>query len=572
MPIAPRATPFTTPAPYVVPPTQDFDGNDGSWSTFKVNVGTPGQDFRVLASTKSGETYVIVPEGCFPEDGADCPSLRGAEQFNSAQSPGFQLNMSSTWSTIGQYSLDLEAKLNYSGQGIYGYDRVALGPASESSSLSLDKLVVAGVAELSYWMGHIPLGIQSSSFSSLSQPADSFLVQMRNQSKIPSLSYSYTAGAKYRSKGVFGSLVLGGYDSTRFKSNTEQFSYSFASDASRLLTVAVLSMTATNTLGGTMALSSGGHLSLIDSTVPHLWLPRSICDNFELSFGLTYDPTTDLYTINSTMHEKIKSLNPSVTIKLANSISDTGTNYSNIVLPYAAFDLQASHPHYPNATNYFPIRRAANDTQYVLGRTLLQEAYLIVDYERSNFTIAQATFPDPLPAQRIVTINPPLNSTSPKDDNSSSKPPLSTGAIAGIAAGGAILILLIIAGAIAFHRKRKGKKKKYELANTQISEAGSAGGLAAHKDSADGHDPQELGGTPLTELATPHREYAGDNKTFVSPQSEPQELPTSFGGPGWRGRTHYHEMDGESTGVPSQVHSRAPSEDSRYISPITPRY
>lgn len=195
MALAPRAT--TKPEPYVVPPSQEFDGNDGAWSTFKLSVGTPGQDFRVLASTKAGEVYVVVPEGCFPEDGADCPNRRGIEPFQSANSPGFQLNVSSTWSNIGQYSLDLEPNLNYTGQGIYGYDKVALGAAADNSAISVDKPVVAGIAEMGYYLGYLPLGIQASSFSSLSQPIDSLMIQLFNQSKIPSLSYSYTAGANY---------------------------------------------------------------------------------------------------------------------------------------------------------------------------------------------------------------------------------------------------------------------------------------------------------------------------------------------------------------------------------------
>lgn len=197
MQFAPRAAPSTTPAPYVVPPTQSFDGNDGTWSTFKISVGTPGQGFRLLASTKGGETYVVVPDGCFAEDGANCPKLRGAEPFNSATSPGFQTNASSTWLEIGQYSLDWEKNLNYAGQGLYGYDKVALAWAEDKTAVSLDRQIVAGIATMDYYMGYLGLGIQSSSFSSLSRPIDSFLYQMWNQSKIPSLSYSYTAGAKY---------------------------------------------------------------------------------------------------------------------------------------------------------------------------------------------------------------------------------------------------------------------------------------------------------------------------------------------------------------------------------------
>lgn len=566
----------------MVPPSQEFDGNDGSWSTFKISVGTPGQDFRVLASTKAGETYVIVPEGCQAGvDPSDCPQLRGAEIFNSAQSPGFLSNVSSTWSTIGQYDVELEQSLNYTARAMFGFDKVALGPAADDTSLSLDHQVVAGVAELDYYMGSIPLGVPDSSFSSLSQSIDSFLYQLRNGTKIPSLSFAYTAGAKYRLKSVFASLILGGYDSTRFKPNDNDFTFSFSTDPSRLLTVGVESITATNTLKGTYSLSSGAHFSLVDSTVPHLWLPRDVCDAFEAAFGLTYDATTDLYTINSTMRDQLKARNPSITVKLVNSMEDTTTNYTNIILPYAAFDLQASYPYYPNATNYFPIRRAANESQYVLGRTLLQEAYLIVDYERANFTVAQAVFPDPLPAAKVVTIQPPGSSSNDSQSG------LSTAAIAGIAVGAAILLIIALLIALLFlRRKKRSRRQKYELANTQISESASlaVSSPAPHKVH---HEPQELGGTAVAELASPR--HGGHNKPFLSPNHHvPQELPLTPAAPRWQevtaeqmgqARVQYYEMDGASSIVPSRNVSRAPSEDgrgsdARYsgVSPLTARF
>jgi hypothetical protein len=580
MSIAPRATTFTSPEPYVVSPSQEFDGNDGAWSTFKISVGTPGQDFRVLVSTKSGETYVVVPEGCIEGiDGPNCSKLRGVERFQSSQSPGFQVNMSSSWSTLGQYSVDLEGRLNYTAQGLFGFDEVSLGSAVDKSALSLDHQVVAGIADLDYYIGYIPLGVPESSFSSLSESIDSFIYQLRNATKIPSLSFSYTAGAEYKLRSVFGSLILGGYDATRFTPNAQDFSFSFANDPSRLLTVGVESIMAMNTLKGTYSLSSGAHFSLIDSTVPHLWLPQYICDNFEQAFGLTYDPRTDFYLVNNTIHRKLKSLNPSITIKLVNSLEDTSTNYTNIILPYAAFDLQASYPYYENATNYFPIRRAANDTQYVLGRTLLQEAYLIVDYERANFSISQAAFPDPLPAAKIFTIEPPSSSSSSSSSRSGKKS-LGTGAIAGIAAAGAILLLLVLIGAFFVWRKRRGvRKRKYELANTQISETGSWTNISSTAFKNQG--PQELGGTPLTELASPRDgHFNSEQKTFLSPTTVAQELPTpmtpSRGQQRWREVTA-HEMEGSSPP------SRAPSEDgtgrqastgispSTAISPLTER-
>jgi len=579
MPLRPRQTPTPTPEPYVVPPSQEFDGSDGDWSTFKVSVGTPGQDFRMLPSTKSGQTFVMWPGACLETDPQDCPSRRGIGVFDGAQSTGFLSNASSSWSSIGEYEVDLEQALNLTARAAFGFDTVSLGPAAESASnLALEGQVVAGVPDPAYFTGHIPLGVPESSFGG-GNAIDAFLPNLRNKTLIPSLSFAYTAGAKYRLKSVFGQLIIGGYDSTRFEPNKDDLSFAFSTNPSRLLTVGVGSITATNTLKGTYSLSSGTHFSLIDSTVAHLWLPRDICDSFETAFGLTYDESTNLYLINSTMHDQVKARNPIVTIKLVNSLQDVSTNYTNIVLPYSAFDLQASWPYYPNATNYFPIRRAANDTQYTLGRTLLQEAYLVVDYERGNFTVAQNVWPDPLPAANVVTIQPSGASSSDSSSNSG----LSTAAIVGIAVGGGVLILAVIIGFFFFWRRRRLiKNQKYELANTQLSGAASSAVASSAPHKAN-HDPQELSGTPLTELASP-LPYR-DNKAVLTANDVPQELSAQQQPQAqarWQevNAHQYYEMDAESelSRNVSQLGSRAPSDDGRYtgvntgVSPLTGRF
>jgi hypothetical protein len=193
--LSPRAT--TVPAPYTVPPSEQFDGNDGAWSTHFINVGTPGQNFRVLVSTTSGETWIPVTDGCTSSDPSNCGDLRGAETFNGVASSGFQVNQSTTFSPLGIYSLDLESKLNYTGNGLYGYDNVGLG-TSQSPGPSLPQQLVAGIADKDYFLGHLGLSILNTSFSSTSEPVVPFFVNLREQKKIPSLSYGYTAGAVYR--------------------------------------------------------------------------------------------------------------------------------------------------------------------------------------------------------------------------------------------------------------------------------------------------------------------------------------------------------------------------------------
>lgn len=239
--------------------------------------------------------------------------------------------------------------------------------------------------------------------------------------------------------------------------------FSFGSDDSRSLTVGLQSVEASNTLRGVVAPLTSGILSLIDSAAPHIWLPTKACTIFEQAFGLTYDTETELYLVNDTIHAKLQQLNPTVTFKIGNTVY--GGDSVSIELPYLAFDLQASSPFYPTAKTYFPLRRASNDTQYTLGRTFLQEAYIIVDYERSNFSISQALFKDPNP-QRIVTIDSvssaknstavPSATLSPSNIDSPSSA-LSRGTVAGIIIGAAAAFLMICLAVIYLYRKHSFK-------------------------------------------------------------------------------------------------------------------
>jgi Eukaryotic aspartyl protease len=169
---------------------------------------------------------------------------------------------------------------------------------------------------------------------------------------------------------VFGSLILGGYDAS--KSGSKNMSVAFGTDISRDLSVDLQSITITTAQGNKTPLLSKGIFTFIDSTVPHIWLPLDACQNFEQAFGLTWDSTTELYLVDNSLHEKLVSQNASLTFTIANQTS--GGSSLDIVLPYASFDLEVDFPIVENKTRYFPLKRAANDTQYTLGRAFLQEA------------------------------------------------------------------------------------------------------------------------------------------------------------------------------------------------------
>lgn len=192
-------------------------------------------------------------------------------------------------------------------------------------------------------------------------------------------------------KGVFGSLTFGGYDSSRLVPNNVTFDR--APDVSRDLVVGLQSITSTAGNGSRHSLLPNPIWTFIDSTLPFIYLPLESCQAFENAFGLTYNDTARLYIVDDSLHQSLTTSNPNITFQLGNSL--TGGPTVDIVLPYASFDLLASPPRVVgNATKYFPLKRAANDTQYTLGRTFLQEAYVSSSIITVPFGESDESIPD----------------------------------------------------------------------------------------------------------------------------------------------------------------------------------
>lgn len=223
--------------------------------------------------------------------------------------------------------------------------------------------------------------------------------------------------------------------------------FSFGPDTSRDLLVPIQSITSDT--ANTPLLSTVIY-AYIDSLVPHIWLPLEACQAFQQAFGLTYNETAELYFVNDTLHEKLVSQNPNVTCTLGPA--SAGGSTVNVVMQYGSFDLTAEHPIVNNATQYFPLRQAKNDSQYTLGRAFLQDAYVIADYDRSNFSVSQAVLPNSSNIQRIAAIHRPGDMLRSTYHNT-----LSTDDKIGIVIGVVVSSLMIIAAIIklVIHRRTK---------------------------------------------------------------------------------------------------------------------
>ncbi len=190
------------PSPFSFAPSQAWDGDAGSWSSFIIRVGTPPQDFRVLPSTSGQQTWIPVPEGCNQSYQSNplpsnCGASRGAMPFQGSQSNGFVSNASSTWVSKGIYQLDVETDLGYTGNGDFGFDTVGL-EVENSGGLTLTDQLVAGVATEDFFLGQFGLGPKPINLSTFEHPISSYMQNLADQNLIPSLSFGFTAGAKYR--------------------------------------------------------------------------------------------------------------------------------------------------------------------------------------------------------------------------------------------------------------------------------------------------------------------------------------------------------------------------------------
>lgn len=466
------------PAPFAFAPSQLWHGNDGNWSSFDVRVGNPEQNFRVLPSAAIGDLIVPHAVGCSTDDGdlPDCALLRGVSDTNKL--PGFTPNLSTTWQQEGDgyFQMRLDHNLGYDDSALYGRDTVGL-LLQHSGGPTLQNRTVGAVRQMPFFVGYFGLAPLATNFTNFNEPQPSYLTTLKNNLTIPSLSYAYNAGAYYskstqallktmliviESPKVFGSLTLGGYDEARFEPNN--FTFTFNPDETQPTSLKLQRIAAERTFNGSAVLLQDETYVNIDFTMPYLWLPGDVCDNIASLFRLRYDNLTELYLVDDAIHADLLTRSPTFTFSFGSSSDDS--QLLNIELPYAAFNLQASWPIYNDTKNYFPIRRAANETQFTLGRAFMQEAYMIVDFERGNFSLHQATFP-PSNVQKIVAIAAKDAQTDNEKDG------LSKGSIAGIATGSfifAALLILLTTLLIRRHKLQRGKpgvSKSKELSGSE---------------------------------------------------------------------------------------------------------
>lgn len=456
-----------------------------------MQLGTPPQAVRLLPSITGNTIWAVLPQACQDVPVKSCATDRGGI---------FTTNLSSTWQNKGFYQLPLnpEHYLPFSGAANFGFDNVTLDWQG-NGGMTLESQAVAGYVTEDFYVGALGLSPLSVNLTSFNDQYPSFLGTLKAGNHIPSNSYGYTAGASYRSYPVnaFGSLTLGGYDSTRMDSS-KNLTIAGGSDTYRPLLLGIEKITS-----GSTELLNVPIITALNSVVSQIWLPISVCQHFESAFGLVWNSTYELYIVDETQHSALLAQDPSITFTLSTGSAQNKDDRLNVTLPYAAFDLTAKPPFAGlNETfRYFPLKQAANDTQYTLGRTFLQEAYLIADYDRSALSLFPAVFSDSSIAPKLVPVNPPREMNAITVTNTNTPSGLSRAAMIGIILG-SITILIAVAAAILFffYRNRRHKARKGASVESDPGEGvDPAGARTYHGNELDGDLVAEV----KHELASP---------------------------------------------------------------------
>ncbi|RGP65044.1 hypothetical protein FLONG3_9379 [Fusarium longipes] len=471
----------------VLLPTGDWTGTDGNWSTISFYLGSNSQHVDVLVSTALSEFWAVGPGGCLPKE-PHCSVARGGI---------YDAEDSSDWNSLGTWQLGL-SYLGYGGNGEYGRDLINTQSPLKSKPFTMNGVLIATINTTSYLHGLFGLGITQGNFNGT--VAESPLTQAVSEyGLIPSYSFGYTAGAHYRN--LPASLTLGGVVNARFQPHNNVFTLPQDDNMERPL-VRGIEMTpaegrAPDSWDAEQLLLSQWNTSfyaIIDSTTSYLWLPEDVCDQFAQALNLTYNSTFDLYTISDDQYReysKEESFNVTFILSSFDDNDDFGDPYDvsgivNITLPLRAFVGLLQYPFMPDtieygdpAIPYFMLRKAQNSTTYILGRSFLQESYLITKYDEGTFSIHQALFPDgPVADTELSAIEQSSNSPYPPPKAQGSSKGLSSAQAVGIGVGVGLGTFFVCAIAFLiwrYCRKRKGTARNDSaLADNQRGSPGDS--------------------------------------------------------------------------------------------------
>ncbi|KAF2433043.1 hypothetical protein EJ08DRAFT_105204 [Tothia fuscella] len=466
-------------APIVIAASGSWDGNDGPWSTFNFRVGTQRETVRLLPDFNSMFTTLITAEGC-PDVGpvSNCSERRGGI---------YHREKSSRWKMFSNTTAPpTEGNRQVTGAK-EGSDVVLIGP--ESPTTALNDLPIVLESTMSPFVGSIGL-----SGANGTDTRPSFLTKVAQTTNI-ARSWSYTAGCFNRSEP--GSLILGGYDASRYVKNSVSPWFKMNDTSGQPLTLRLSDIQFVSVTTGVARWRppGGAHPAVLDSSTPFLWLSLEACRAFEDKLGLIWDETTQLYTMSEALYSDSKfSQYAFIALGLGDPYApavDTWQSFSTIT---ENLSLSISAPLVNSTTSirYFPLKRMTAseiDRPWIIGRAFMQDLYITANYDQRVFRLAAARY-DRNVTPRIVSLD---SSAPPPDDaaapTSPPSPPTENLLMITLIAVAAVIVTFAIGTGCfciwAYKKKRRPFHRRPDSKRADTEEGALSGETASFGNSDD---------------------------------------------------------------------------------------
>ncbi|KIX09883.1 uncharacterized protein Z518_00964 [Rhinocladiella mackenziei CBS 650.93] len=499
---------------------------------FQLSMGTPPQIISLRPSTADDVLYVVNKAQCAPEYNTTCIGQYGGV---------FDYSTSSTFLQVaeGQWNGTIEENPN-SLSFVHFYDTLTFGNASIYGYPAIyDEPGYGG-------QGVLPLGSSSD-----------FLKIAVESGAAPSTVFGLWAGSRSIDHPVDGSLVIGGYDSTRIQGDLTTFD----SQDTCEMCVIITELSYEDQSGSTNLFSNSSE-SLQVNLQPServLYVPQNVWENFQTATNGVYN---DSYLTYPTSNPPTGNL----TVALSNGYKTTIPTEELFYLPRNYND----DGEYEILDNTYLISTIINATSdgYVMdwGIPYLTMNYIIADYMRDQFKMAPAIRTDfsnqgggyALEASCDPTTSSIASATAsttgtggavtttssaPTPHNGSNN----TGAIVGGVVGGVLGLIAIVGGlALLFYRSRRRRNGSPNLsqggATPMMGENGNAqsqyGSTAGRNDryshwtamSPMENVPSELGngqkGAPNVHVNQWLSSQASDTQTVTSSTSPNPQMGT----------------------------------------------
>lgn len=408
----------------------------------QLSMGTPPQIVSLRPSTADDVLYVVNRAQCAPEYNASCIGSFGGV-FDYSTSKTFQQVPEGQWngtieSNPNQLSfVHFNDLLTFGNASVYGYPAIYDEPGYGGQ-------------------GVLPLGWGSD-----------FLRSGVEDGSIPSTVFGLWTGSRSTSHPVDGSLVLGGYDTTRVKGDLTEFTALEKCE----MCVVITDLSYEDESGSTNLFSNSSE-SLQVNLQPSqrvLYVPQNVWQNFKTATGGVYNASYLTYPADN-----VPTGNLSVTLQ--NGYKTTIPAEELFYYPRGYDDNGV----YTVINNTYQITTLVNTTNdgYVMdwGIPFLTMNYIVGDYKRGKFKMAPAIrtdFSNQGGGYALQASCDPLTSATPTATGSStatagSAAETSTavaptpshssniGPIVGGVVGGVLGLILIVGGlALLFYRMRR---------------------------------------------------------------------------------------------------------------------